>query len=279
MPGPPQPSPPRSPSPLEIVDAVERATAALLGVLEGLAPPDLVAPSRLPGWSRCTIVCHLRYGAAASARMTEDALAGRATAFYPDGRDRQRPGTLTLGPGESPGAALGSLRAESRQLGRLWSSVPEGEWGTVVREPVGNPDLGAVDLTTLALLRLTEVEVHGADLDVGLDRWSDVFVAAALPVRLARLDRQRRVEGDDPLVGTTWLLRAVDGPAHAVTLGPDRTEVHPATGEGPPAADAVVEATAADLLALLLGRPPAATVTYGGDTERARGFARAYGGP
>ena len=264
------------PSPPELVDAVERATTDLLRVLEALSPADLVAPSRLPGWSRCTIVCHLRYGAAASARMTEDALAGRATAFYPDGRDRQRPGTLALASGESPGDACRSLRAESGRLGRLWSSVPDGEWGTVVREPAGNPDLGDIDLATLALLRLTEVEVHGADLDVGLDRWSDAFVAAALPVRLARLDRQRRVGPDDPLVGTTWWLRPVDGPAHTVTLGPDRTEVRPATGARAPGA--VVEGTAADLLALLLGRP-APTVTYGGDVERARAFARAYGGP
>ena len=273
-----------APSPPELVDAVERATTELLRVLEALSPADLVAPSRLPGWSRCTIVCHLRYGAAASARMTEDALAGRTTAFYPDGRDRQRPGTLALAPGESAGDACRSLRDESGRLGRLWSSVPGGEWGTVVRESAGNPDLGDIDLATLALLRLTEVEVHGADLDVGLDRWSDVFVTAALPVRLARLDRQRRVGRDDPLVGTTWWLRPVDGPAHAVTLGPDRTEVRPATATGTasgddlPPPDAVVEGTAADLLALLLGRP-APTVTYGGDVERARAFARAYGGP
>ncbi len=265
-----------APSPPELVDAVERATTDLLRVLEALSPADIVAPSRLPGWSRCTIVCHLRYGAAASARMTEDALAGRVTAFYPDGRDRQRPGTLALASGESAADACRSLRAESGRLGRLWSSVPDGEWGTVVREPAGNPDLGDIDLATLALLRLTEVEVHGADLDVGLDRWSDAFVAAALPVRLARLDRQRRVGPDDPLVGTTWWLRPVDGPAHAVTLGPDRTDVRPATGARAP--DAVVEGTAADLLALLLGRP-APTVTYGGDVERARAFARAYGGP
>ena len=154
------------------------------------------------------IVCHLRYGAAASARMTEDALAGRATAFDPDGRDRQRPGTLALASGESAGDACRSLRAESGRLGRLWSSVPDGEWGSVVRGPAGNPDLGVIDLATLALLRLTEVEVHGADLDVGLDRWRDALVAAAVggpprPARPSAAGRARRSARGHNVAGAT----------------------------------------------------------------------------
>ena len=41
----------------------------------------------------------------------------------------------------------------------------------------------------------------------------------------------------------------------------------------------VVEATSADLLALLLGRPPAAPVTHRGDEARARAFTDVWSGP
>jgi hypothetical protein len=105
-----------------------------------------------------------------------------------------------------------------------------------------------------------------------------VFVAAALPVRLARLDRQRRVGPDHPLVGTTWRLHEVGGPDHLVTLRPTSTEVRPAGGQ-PPRVDAVIEGTADDLLALVLGRPTLGPITYAGNPALAGGFTTAYGGP
>lgn len=42
-------------------------------------------------------------------------------------------------------------------------------------------------LGMLAVLRLTEVEVHGFDLDIGCTPWSEVFVDVALPTRIRRL--------------------------------------------------------------------------------------------
>jgi hypothetical protein len=38
------------------------------------------SPSLLPGWSRLTVACHLRFGAEALLRMTRDARAGKETA-------------------------------------------------------------------------------------------------------------------------------------------------------------------------------------------------------
>lgn len=60
----------------------------MLPQLDDLA---LEAPSQLSGWSRLTILCHLRYGTQALRRMTIDALAGRETSYYPLGREHQRP--------------------------------------------------------------------------------------------------------------------------------------------------------------------------------------------
>ena len=90
----------------EVAAEITGRTRMLVAALERC---DLLAPSALPEWSRLTIACHLRYGAEALARMTHDALAGRTTAYYPGGRDEQRPGTLVPRRGEAPVDVVQSL--------------------------------------------------------------------------------------------------------------------------------------------------------------------------
>ncbi len=60
-------------------------TDQIIDELDKLSQGGLVAPSRLPNWSRLTIACHLRYLTQAHSRMTADALAGRPTSFYQGG--------------------------------------------------------------------------------------------------------------------------------------------------------------------------------------------------
>jgi hypothetical protein len=60
-----------------------------------------------------------------------------------------------------------------------------------VIEPSDRKDLGQTPLGLLALLRLTEVEVHGTDRDIGLPDWSDIFVSTALHRRLTWLNTRR----------------------------------------------------------------------------------------
>ena len=71
-------------------------------MLRNLDEAGLEGPSELPGWTRPTIICHLRYGTHALRRMTLDAMAGRDTSYYPQGRARQRPTTLLPAPHERP---------------------------------------------------------------------------------------------------------------------------------------------------------------------------------
>jgi hypothetical protein len=53
-----------------VVAAIEQRTRQIVGSLGDLGERALRAPSRLDGWSRLTIACHLRYGAEALALMT-----------------------------------------------------------------------------------------------------------------------------------------------------------------------------------------------------------------
>jgi uncharacterized protein (TIGR03083 family) len=262
-----------------VVAAVATRTGELRDRLEALDDPALLGPSHLPGWDRLTIVCHLRYGAEALLRMTDDGLAGRPTSFYPGGRDRQRPGTLRPRAGERPADVVEAFADTGTALAARWASLDEADWETVVSEPDGPPDLGALPLSRLPLLRLTEVEVHGTDLDIGADEWSDVFVATALPMRVQWLNQRRTNHRSiDPTVQGSWLLAATDGPAYLVATTPDGGATAAVAEPGAPA-DAVIEASGRDLLALLLGRPQIGTMTLGGDTALAARFSAAFPGP
>ena len=246
-----------------MLDQLAASTAAVVAALEAT---DLDAPSLLPGWSRLTIACHLRYGAEALARMTDDALAGRETAYYPEGRAQQRPATLAPRLDERGADVVDGLAAASAALEARWRGVRD--WSVVVREPESNPDLGPVELERLLLARLTEVEVHGTDLGVGLGPWSDVFVAAVLPMRLDWLNTRRANHREfDSSVRASWLLVATDLPVRQVVTV-DGQRVTSAPGE---AADTVIEGTGAELLAMLLGRAPAGFAPPG--------FSAAFPGP
>ena len=172
----------------DLAAAIARRTDEVVAALRSLDEPDLLAPSELPGWSRLTIACHLRYGATALAPMTDAVLADLPTSYYPGGRDRQRPGTLSPEPGETRAPSSRAWRRRSADLDARWAGLAPDDWSRPVREPDDLPDLGTLTLAQLALLRLTEVEVHGTDLGLGLADWSADFVGTALPFRVDRLD-------------------------------------------------------------------------------------------
>ncbi len=259
-----------------ISEAARSRTEDIANALGALG--SLSNPTRLPEWTRLTVACHLRYGAIASYRMTHDILSDREASFYPGGRLVQRPGTLVPEPGEGDQQVVASLRQESTKLHDSWARLSESEWQTTAREPAANPDLGETTIAGLALLRLTEVEVHGSDLDLGLCDWSEVFVKSALPFRIGRLasprSRDRAIVSG---VQGSWTLVATDGPSWRVSVSGD--EVTTELVDSPGRSDAVIEATSRDLLAILLGRPLVDGHTDRGGTDLAGEFARAFPGP
>jgi uncharacterized protein (TIGR03083 family) len=259
-------------------EAVAARTAAICRSLGELDTDGLLSPSSLPGWSRLTIACHLRYGARALSRMTADAVAGRPTAYYPLGRADQRPGTLEPAPGEEPAGVVASLDEASAALTEDWRSLAPGGWGLPVLEPAGQVDLGPTTIATLVLLRLTEVEVHGTDLDLGLPPWGRLFVTTALPFRLSWLGTRRSNHRavDDAIRGS-WLLVSSDGPTWFVAVDDDGVRSEPAT-DGT-TANATIEGPGVDLLALLLGRRSVDGLVVRGDATLAAAFSRTFPGP
>jgi uncharacterized protein (TIGR03083 family) len=260
----------------ELSDAARSKASAIFEALR--EDGSLEGPSNLPGWSRLTVVCHLRYGARALRWMTTDALAGRTTSFYPGGRTNQRPATLQPEDGEEPSAVLASLFMESENLHDQWAQLGMHEWAAAVREPDANPDLGSTTLGFLTMMRLTEVEVHASDLGIGLDTWNEVFVSNSLPLRIEWLARRRSNHRKiDPGIQGSWKLVATEGRCWVVSVeGP--TVTSRATDEAE-SADAQIAGTSRDLLAMLLGRPLVGRLDLSGDVELARAFSRAFPGP
>jgi maleylpyruvate isomerase len=262
----------------EIIAAVDARTRRIVDALAAFDERGLLAPSLLPDWNRLTIACHLRYGAQAFLRMTHGALDAEPVSYYPTGREAQRPSTLVPEPGERPDAVVGSLSVTSTKLHAVWSTLDDALWDLPVVEPEGTTDLGTLTLSRLPLLRLTEVEVHGSDLDVGLDDWSGTFVRTALPFRLDWLNARRtNHRAIDASIEGSWLLRATDGPTYLVTVEGDRVESRPAEADA--TTRAVIEASSRDLLALLLGRSLRTAPTISGDADFAAALTRAFPGP
>ena len=253
----------------ELVEQLRLRSAEVVGALSTCSDADLRRPSALPGWSRLTIACHLRYGARALHRMTHDALEGRPTAYYPDGRDRQRPSTLEPASDESSHDVVVGLADADRQLLAAWTGLSPAVWRTVVREPDDNPDLGEVSLGVLAMSALTEREVHGTDLDLGLSDWSDAFVRRVLPARLAWLATRRTNHREfDDSVRTNWRVVADDADlVHRIQI--DAAEASDET---------TIRGSSRDLLALLLGRPRLRSLA-GSCPGAIDDFERAFPGP
>ena len=262
----------------QVLHAVMERTRSITETLSGLDDGELREPSRLPEWSRLTIVCHLRFGATALSRLTRSAVLGVPVAYYPEGREVQRGGTLVPLAGESPQDVVESLARLSEQLNEIWTALDSGAWGVEVAEPRDNPDLGPIPLGRLPLLRLTEVEVHGIDLGVNLADWSEMFIRTVLPMRLEWLNIRRANHRafDRELTGS-WLLVASDGPAYKVSVNGTKVESRPAPSNAQ--ARAVLEASSRDLLALLLGRALLTPPVITGDITFGQSFVRAFPGP
>jgi maleylpyruvate isomerase len=253
-----------------VLDALDRATARLTTVVARHVRV-LDAPSSLPGWSRVTVLAHLRYVAEAMSRITDAAVAGRAEDMYPGGRDQVRPGTLVRRAGETVEQLVDSLESTARELSARWHGLSASDWD---RRMVDR-DHGAVALSRFLALRLTEVEVHAADLGLpGLDEWSDTFVQTMLPLRLAWLGNARHRADADPGLNGSWVL--TDG-ATSWLVQADGADVAVGTVERERSSDCRLTGTRRDLLALLLGRP--AAIDAVGRPELALGFKAAFPGP
>lgn len=259
-----------------IAAAIAWGHTRLIARLHELSDEELLAPSALPDWSRLTVVCHIRFGAEAINRIVTATVAGDEALFYPGGRAEQRPGTLLPNPGESPHDVVETFAVRCDELDATLADLADDDWAKVSREPAGKRDLGPQTIEQLAILRLTELDVHAVDMNIGIARWSDTFSRVGLPLRIDRLGKYLANNPAAPeRPDGAWLIRAHDGRSYRVTSYDGIVTTRAA--ERDERADGVIDGSSRDLIALMLGRDLEGEISYSNDF--ARGFAAAFPGP
>ena len=245
--------------------ALSRANQHLLASIDELSHDQAQAPSRLPNWNRANIVTHLAYVGRALVRMTDEALESGSTATYPKGPS-ERASSIQRGKHLPTDLLRKEITEAMDDLDRRWSIMTESDWDTDFTLN-GQPD---TRLTRLLMQRWTEIEVHTSDLGFDGDGFdvSELFVAAALPLRVAWLVKHHRSRVDaDRSVHGIWQLKA-------------STSRQAWTIKTSTAADQCsIEGSNRELLGFLLGRIPVDQLTVEGNVGLAHRFKLAFPGP
>lgn len=202
------------------IPLLREAGERLAATLDRLAADEeaLRAPSRLPGWTRAHVLAHMALNAEGLARMVEGVHAGEPAPMYDadEARDRDIDELSS-----ADGATLRDRGlAGSARLDRALTELSDQEWAaTAERTPGGR----AIAVRDVPGMRVTEIEVHHADLDYGYgpEDWPVEFAVIALDRARARIrtafvaspdDVVRHWEygecGDQPVqvTGPAWAL-------------------------------------------------------------------------
>jgi maleylpyruvate isomerase len=216
--------------------ATERVLAAdivrlrerLEGALDGLTAEQVVAPSRLPGWTRGHVLAHIAGVGSALARQLEYARAHRAVELYDGGRSG-RAAAIESGAGVTAEEHARAVRTATLRVEAAIAALAPTDW-----ELPTNARGGLVVSAAQAWWR--ELAVHATDLDLGVTSavWSPELL--------------------DHLVG--HLAPCVPAGTRLV-LAPDDGASRWEVGEG---AEVRVHGAASDLVAWLASREPVGTI-------------------
>jgi maleylpyruvate isomerase len=168
---------------------IDDATERLLKAAARLGDADMRAPSRLPGWTRGHVLTHIARGGNALTNLLTWARTGVETPAYRS--QEARDADIEAGAGRPAAELLADVAESAAAFRAAVSGMPDDAWSFPVRGPVG-PDFPAAQLLAR---RLTEIELHHTDLDIGYGPadWPSEFATMELdePMRSLREDRAK----------------------------------------------------------------------------------------
>ena len=223
------------------------ATARLLTTVDGLCDEEVRGPSGLSGWSRGHLITHLARNADGIRNMLLCARTGEDAFMYPSGALRNA--DIEAGATRPEALIRLDLRAAADRFAIDARAMTDAQWSTEV--PMGPGDAAVKPMaaaSTLAWMRLREVEVHHVDLDAGytfagtppelLARLLDHTVGLLASMGKLACTLEANTSGRKVVLGTggpevsgpdhalvSWLLRWGDGRALDVTDGAALPEV------------------------------------------------------
>jgi maleylpyruvate isomerase len=146
----------------EHVSGCAAAHQRLLGALENLTNDDCRQDSLLPNWSRGHVLTHLSRNADSHVNLLQAAVRGEVGNQYVS--VEQRNGDIESGATRSAEELVMDLRLSIYGLEAAWASANEKAW-----QGQGHTLSGRViEMSSLVFLRWREVEIHHADLNLGL---------------------------------------------------------------------------------------------------------------
>lgn len=126
--------------------------------LDRLDDPELLAPSRLPGWNRAHVVAHVARNADALVRLLGWARTGVETPMYAD--PAQRTADISRGAEQPPKALRSDARTAATALDAAAAALPQPAWRAEVRTASGR----VVPASEVLWMRVREVWLHAVDL-------------------------------------------------------------------------------------------------------------------
>jgi maleylpyruvate isomerase len=133
-----------------------------LAALENLTDDDCRQDSLLPNWSRGHVLTHLSRNADSHVNLLQAAVRGEVGEQYASAE--QRNGDIERGSTRSAEELIMDLRLSIYGLEAAWASANEKAWSGQGRTLRGT----VIEMSSLVFLRWREVEIHHADLNLGL---------------------------------------------------------------------------------------------------------------
>lgn len=158
-------------------DFLPEATRRLIRTADALPDQAYAEPSGLPDWTRGHVVAHLALNAEALCGALHGIVEGRRVPMYPsqEARDQDVADLATAGPSLLRTRLLGGCT----NLADAIDLIPDDGWDTTIDRVPGGRTFTAGDVPGM---RLSEVEIHHADLAAGYDHtsWSAEFTVQLL---------------------------------------------------------------------------------------------------
>ena len=187
-------------------EMVEAATDLLLRSAEGVSDQQARQPSLLPGWSRGHLLTHVARNADSLRNLLVWARTGVETPQYSHPGERAE--GIADGAGRSSAELLADLVASAAALDAEAAFLPDTAWAAQVRKLNGD----AHPAWFILWRRLTEVEFHHIDLDMG-------YTAADWPQPFATYGLTQVAADFTGPHSAAVLLRSSDAPV-VVQIGP-----------------------------------------------------------
>lgn len=210
-----------------VVHLLESATRRLVRTVDALADFQFAEPSLLPGWTRGHVVAHLVLNAEGLAGALDGVREQRAVAMYAS--QEARDGDIEKLAGSDPSALRDRLLASTTAIGHAVAELDEQlDGGRIERTPGSDRTFTA---GRVGEMRLREVEIHHADLDLAYswEDWPSEFTTLLLDGRGAVHDGPSFTARATDL-GRSWTFG--DGTGPTVT-GPGAQLAWWATGRDP----------------------------------------------